>query len=235
MATPHNIASKGEIAKCVLFTGDPKRATKLKEKIMPEARLVNDIRGIYTYTGKVNGKDLTIMAHGMGCPSMGIYAHELFDYYGVEKIVRIGTIGAFKKEIPLKSAIIAQQSYTMTNFDNFYLKNGVGFIEADGELVEKAKIICDKRNYKYFCGNVYCSDNFYTEENRIDLAIKNNLLGDEMESAALYLMAKKFHKKALTVCIVSDNVVTKESLSALEKEDMFDALAEVAVQLLFEN
>ena len=119
--------------------------------------------------------------------------------------------------------------------DNFYLKNGAGFIEADRELVEKAKIICDKRNYKYFCGNVYCSDNFYTEENRIDLAIKNNLLGVEMESVALYLMAKKFHKKALTICIVSDNVVTKESLSALEKEDMFDALAEVAVQLLFEN
>lgn len=235
MATPHNTASKGEIAKCVILTGDPRRAKKIKDKIMPNAKLVNSIREIKTYTGKVNGKELTIMAHGMGCPSMGIYAHELFDYYGVEKIVRIGTIGALKKEIPLKSIIIAEESFTKTNFDGFYIKNGANFVKVDSTLVQKAKKICKEEKLKNESGKIYCSDNFYTEENQLELAEEYDLLGVEMETAALYLTAQKFNRQAVALCLVSDNIVTKKSIPAEEKEDMFDNLSKVAVRILFDE
>ena len=240
MATPHNVANKGEIAKYVILTGDPVRATKIKDVLMPDAKLVNNIRGMNTYTGKVNGKRLTIMPHGMGCPSMGIYVTELFDYYGVEKVVRLGTIGSLRKDLPIKSVIIAEESYSKTNFDDFYIKNGAGFIKADPEMVEKAKKFCDEANLKNACGRIYCSDNFYTDEDQVALGEKYNLLGVEMESAALYLTAQKYNKKAVALCLVSECLVSDgwavmKSISALEKEDMFQTLSKVAVQILFDK
>ncbi len=235
MATPHNEANKGDIAKRIILTGDPNRATKIKDILMPDAKLVNNIRGMKTYTGTINGKKLSIMAHGMGCASMGIYAHELFDYYDVEKAIRIGTIGSLKKEISLKSMIIAKKSFTKTNFDNYFINNGASFVDASENMVKCAERIFEKENIEYYSGTILCSDNFYTDENQLELAKKYDLLGVEMESAALNLMAQKFNKQALTICNVSDNIATNKSISAKEREDMFENLSKLAVQILFEE
>ncbi len=231
MATPHMNAKKSDIAKVVIMAGDPVRIKNMAEKFLDNARCVNDTRGMLAYTGTHNGKKITFMAHGMGCPSMGIYSYELFAFYGVETIIRVGTIGALKKEIGLKDIIIADRSYTKTNFDDFYIKNGASFVEGSSKLSEKAVEICEKYNVKYYYGNIYCSDNFYTDFDQIELAKEKDLLGVEMESASLYLNAKKFKKDALTMCVVSDSLVTKKALSASERANSFDNIVKVALSI----
>ena len=213
------------------MAGDPVRIKNMAEKFLDNARCVNDTRGMLAYTGTHNGKKITFMAHGMGCPSMGIYSYELFAFYGVETIIRVGTIGALKKEIGLKDIIIADRSYTKTNFDDFYIKNGASFVEGSSKLSEKAVEICEKYNVKYYYGNIYCSDNFYTDFDQIELAKEKDLLGVEMESASLYLNAKKFKKDALTMCVVSDSLVTKKALSASERANSFDNIVKVALSI----
>ncbi len=231
MATPHMNAKKSDIAKVVIMSGDPVRVKNMAEKFLDNARCVNDTRGMLAYTGTHNGKKITFMAHGIGCPSMGIYSYELFAFYGVETIIRVGTIGALKKEIGLKNIIIADRSYTKTNFDDFYIKNGASFVEGSSKLSEKAVEICEKYNVKYYYGNIYCSDNFYTDFDQIELAKEKDLLGVEMESASLYLNAKKFKKDALTMCVVSDSLVTKKALSASERANSFDDIVKVALSI----
>ena len=224
-------AKKSDIAKVVIMSGDPVRVKNMAEKFLDNARCVNDTRGMLAYTGTHNGKKITFMAHGIGCPSMGIYSYELFAFYGVETIIRVGTIGALKKEIGLKNIIIADRSYTKTNFDDFYIKNGASFVEGSSKLSEKAVEICEKYNVKYYYGNIYCSDNFYTDFDQIELAKEKDLLGVEMESASLYLNAKKFKKDALTMCVVSDSLVTKKALSASERANSFDDIVKVALSI----
>ena len=138
MATPHNSANKKDIAKIVLMVGDPIRAKKIAEKYLQDLKLVNNVRGMNTFTGKINGKRITIMPHGMGCPSVGIYTYELFKFYGVERIVRFGTIGALKGDTKVGTVIVANKTYTKTNYDDFYIKNGATYVSANEELVEKA-------------------------------------------------------------------------------------------------
>ena len=231
MATPHMNAKKSDIAKVVIMAGDPVRIKNMAEKFLDNARCVNDTRGMLAYTGTHNGKKITFMAHGMGCPSMGIYSYELFAFYGVETIIRVGTIGALKKEIGLKDIIIADRSYTKTNFDDFYIKNGASFVSGSSPLLDKAESLCKEKGLKYFRGDIFCSDNFYTDFDQIKLAKEKNLLGVEMESASLYLNANIFQKNALTMCIVSDNLVTKKDLSSAERAVAFDDIVKVALSI----
>ena len=231
MATPHMNAKKSDIAKVVIMAGDPVRVKNMAEKFLDNAKCVNDTRGMLAYTGLYKGNKVTFMAHGMGCPSMGIYSYELFAFYGVETIIRVGTIGALREKIDLKDIIIAGQAYTKTNFDDFYIKNGASFVEGSSKLYEKAVKICEKYNVKYHHGNIYCSDNFYTDFDQIELAKEKNLLGVEMESASLYLNAKKFKKDTLAMCVVSDSLVTKKALSASERANSFDDIVKVALSI----
>ena len=233
MATPHNTANKKDIAKTVFMAGDPVRVKKMAEKYLTDAKLVNESRGIFTYTGKWKGKRVTFMAHGMGCPSMGVYAHELFEHYGVEKIIRLGTAGALRDDIKIGSIVIAEKSYTKTNFDDFYIKHKAGFVNADKELAESAVDYCKKHNIKYYYGNLYCTDTFYTDEDRMAVAKKKNLIAVEMESAALYIEASKFGKKALTICSISDIIPTGEELDAKAREDLFGNVVDVAFEIAF--
>lgn len=233
MATPHNSAKKKDIARLVLMAGSPSRVKNMAEKYLKNYKLVNDVRGMLTFTGTSGGgKKITIMAHGMGCPSMGIYSYELFKFYDVEKIVRVGTIGALRKDIPLGSIIVAEKSFTKTNYNNFFLDNGASFVSANKQLFETAKEEFEKRQISYYAGNIYCSDNFYTKENQVKLGKDKDLLGVEMESAALYINAKNLKKKALTICAVSDNLVTGEELTAEEREKFFDEIVDVALAVL---
>ena len=233
MATPHNTANKKDIAKIVFMAGDPVRIKKMAEKYLTDAKLVNETRGIFAYTGKWKSKRVTFMAHGMGCPSMGIYAHELFEFYGVEKIIRLGTAGALRDDIKIGSLVIAEKSYTKTNFDDFYIKHKANFVEGNKDMAKNAFDYCKKHGINCYCGNLYCLDTFYIDEDRVATAKKKNLIAVEMESAALYIEANKFGKDALTICTISDNVATGENLDAKARENLFENAMEVAFAIAF--
>ena len=230
--TPHNSANKKDIANKVIMCGDPLRSKFIAENFLEDAMLVNNVRGIQGYTGKYKNKKITVMAHGMGNPSMGIYSHELFNFYDVDCIIRVGSIGAMREEINLRDIIIATRSFTKTNYDNFDDEHGEGFIDASGELVDKAIAKAKELNLNYFVGPVYCSDNFYTSENQLELANEYNLLGVEMESAALYIEANKANKKALTICTVSDNLVTNKQTSSEERQEGFTNMMKLALEMI---
>lgn len=231
--TPHNSAKKGEIAKEVLLAGDPMRVKFIVEKLLEDAVLVNNVRGVQGYTGKYKGATVSIMAHGMGNPSMGIYAHELFNFYGVEKIVRIGTIGAMQEDINVRDILISTKTYTNTNYDNFYIKNGgAGFIEGSKSLAKVAEKIAKKMKLKTHIGATLCSDTFYSDENELEIAKQNNLIGVEMECAGLYLCAKKAKKQALAICTISDNVITGENMPAEEREKGVLDMARLALEVM---
>ena len=231
--TPHNSAKKGEIAKEVLLAGDPMRVKFIVENLLEDYELVNNVRGVQGYTGKYKGATVSIMAHGMGNPSMGIYSHELFNFYGVNKIVRIGTIGALQEDIEVRNILISTKTYTNTNYDNFYIKNGgAGFIEGSKSLVKVAEKLAKKMKLKTFVGATLCSDTFYTDQNELQIAKENNLIGVEMECAALYLNAKKAKKQALTICTISDNVITGANMSSDEREKVLLDMAKLALEVL---
>ena len=229
--TPHNSAKKGEIAKEVLMAGDPLRVKFISENFLEDAKLVSKVRGVPAYTGKYKGQEITVMAHGMGNPSMGIYSYELFNFYGVEKIIRVGTIGAMKPEISLGSIIISEKTYTNTNYLDFYSNNGAGFIEANKILLKQAQKIGKKLDFNIYSGVTLCSDTFYSD-NKIASEIENQCLGVEMETAALYLNAEKAKKKALTICTVSDNVKTGESSSSEDREKRYVNMIKLALEVL---
>ena len=231
--TPHNKAKKGEIAKEVLLAGDPLRVKFIVDNLLENVVLVNNVRGVQGYTGTYKGEEVTIMAHGMGNPSMGTYSYELFNFYDVEKIIRIGTIGAMQEEIKVKDILISTKTYTNTNYDNYYIKNGgAGFIEGSNELSKVAQKIAKKMKLKTYVGATLCSDTFYTDEDEIEIAQKNNLIGVEMECASLYLNAKKAKKQALAICTISDNVITGEKLSSDEREKGILEMAKLALEVL---
>ena len=231
MATPHMNAKKSDIAKVVIMAGDPVRIKNMAEKFLDNAKCVNDTRGMLAYTGLYKGKKVTFMAHGMGCPSMGIYSYELFAFYGVETIIRVGTIGGLRENIALKDIIIANRAYTKTNYADFYIKNGMNYVESTKNLAEKAKKFCEENKISYHYGDILCSDTFYTDEDQVKLAKKKKLLGVEMESASLYINAKKFGRNALTLCVVSDNLVTKKELNSSQRATTFEDIVKVALSI----
>lgn len=233
MATVHNSANIEDIAKTVIMPGDPLRSKFIAETFLKDAKLINNVRGIQGYTGTYNGKKVTVMASGMGCPTMGIYSYELFKFYNVEKIIRIGSIGSLSKNINLKELIIVEKSYSNTNYNNFYINNnGSGYIEGSKELVTQAEKIAKNKKIKYHIGNVFCTDTFYSEQDDNQNAIKLNLIGVEMESAALYINANKLNKKALCICTVSDNIITNEQTSSEERQEAFTDMMHVALEMI---
>jgi len=230
--TPHNNAKLEDIAKTVIMPGDPLRSKFIAENFLENPKLVNNVRGIQGYTGTYNGKKVTVMASGMGNPTMGIYSYELFKFYNVDKIIRIGSIGAMNEDIKLKQLIITEKTYTNTNYNNFYITNkGEGYISGSDNLIKKAVEIADNLKINYHLGNTLCSDTFYTDEDEIAKAKANNLLGVEMESAALYLNAQRLNKEALTICTVSNNLITGEETTSEERQNAFTDMMKVALEL----
>ncbi len=229
--TPHNTAKLGEIANVVLMAGDPFRAKFIAENFLTDAKLVNNVRGVQGYTGTYKGKQFTVMAHGMGNASIGIYSFELFEFYNVDAIIRVGSIGAMQPEINLRDIIIAKDTYTNTNYGNFYIEHGRGYIDATPELVDLANKKTKELGLNCFVGSVLCSDTFYAVEDEKGIAKEQHLLGVEMESAALYLNAQRTNKKALTICTVSDSLVTGEKLSSDERAVGFSKMVELALEV----
>ncbi|MBQ4558417.1 MAG: purine-nucleoside phosphorylase [Clostridia bacterium] len=232
--TPHNSAKLGEIAKTVLMPGDPLRSKMIAEKYLENAKLVNNVRGVQGYTGTYKGVPVTVMAHGMGPASVGIYTYELFAFYNVENIIRIGSIGALREEIKLQSVIIGEKSFTNTNYDDFYMKHGETFVDGSKKLATLAKKIAKKKKINTYAGTIMCSDTFYTDRDSVALAKEHDLLGVEMESAALYINADKFNKQAITLCTVSDNIVTGEALNSEDRQNTFFNMIEIALNMAVE-
>lgn len=232
MATPHNQANPGEIAKTVLMPGDPLRAKFLANTYLENVKEFNTVRNMLGYTGTYKGKEVSIMGSGMGMPSMGIYCHELYSQYGVENIVRIGSCGSLKEDIKLRDIIIVQGACTDSNFAHQYQLPGTYSAISSFDLLEKAVNKAREKDAVFHVGNVISSDVFYHADK--DSSAKwasMGCLGVEMESYALFATAAYFNKKAITLLTVSDSLVSDEITTAEEREKTFTTMMEIALEI----
>ncbi len=227
--TPHIEAEIGDIAKYVLMPGDPNRATYIANKYLEEARLVNKVRGELAYTGKYKGVEVTVFSSGMGIGSMGIYSHELFDVYDVNAIIRIGTAGAYKEELKPYTIIIADSSYSDTNFDLESGSEDIEIINSSFELNNIINMTANIRRIDVITGRVYTTDAFYTDRRNYDYFIEKGCIATEMETYALLYNAKKFHKMASSILTISDNLITHEEMSSEERERRLDDMIVLAL------
>ena len=230
--TPHNSAQYGEIAKTVIMAGDPLRAKLMAERYLENAKLVNQVRNMFAYTGTYKGKEITVMGHGMGIPSIGIYTYELYNFYDVDTIIRVGSCGARQNYVQLGDIVIALGSCTESNYaDQFHLQGNFAPI-ASFDLCRKAVDACEKFGYKYHVGNVFATDVFYCEDERKVNWTKMGVLADEMEAPALYMNAARAGKKALCICTVSDHILTGEATTAEERQNTFTKMMDVAFSII---
>lgn len=232
MSTPHNSANKGDFAKTVLMPGDPLRAKFVAENFLTEARLVNNVRGIGGYTGTYKGIPVSVMASGMGMPSMGIYSYELYQFYGVENIIRIGSAGALQANIKLREIVFGMGACTTSNYAAQYGLHGTFAPTASWKLLSTAVNAAQELGLKYHVGNLLSSDVFYNED--ADEAnpawTKMGVMAVEMEAAALYMNAARAGKNALAICTVSDHIITGEQTTAEERQTTFTAMMETALE-----
>lgn len=217
--TPHINAPKDGFAKTVLMPGDPKRAKHIAETFLKNAVLINDIRGIQGYTGEYKGKKLSVMASGMGIPSIGIYSYELYNFYGVENIIRVGTSGALLPDIKINDIIVATGACTDSNYSSHYGLKGTISAVASFELLKKADETVKTLGFqdKVKFGQLFSSDVFYKDEPDTLKWAKMGCLAVEMETYGLYLNAARAGKKALSICAISDNLISHEELTAEER------------------
>ena len=232
MATPHNQAEKGQIAKTVLMPGDPLRAKYIAENFLTEVQQFNEVRNMYGYTGKYQGREVSAMGSGMGMPSMGIYSYELFNFYGVENILRVGSVGALSEKLHVRDIVLAQGACTNSAYAAQFGCRGAIAPIADYGLLRTAADIAEERGLRCTVGNLLSSDTFYDDDKTANAAwIKMGVLGIEMEAAALYLNAMRAGKKALTICTVSDHVITGEETTAEERQNSFREMMELALEV----
>ena len=230
--TPHINAKMGDFAKTVLMPGDPLRAEFIAKNFLENAVLVNNVRGVQGYTGYYKGKRVSVMASGMGQPSIGIYSYELYNFYGVETIIRVGSCGGFTPDLHARDIIIAMGACTNGNYASQYNLPGTFAPIADFGMVKKAAEECEKLGVNYRVGNILSSDMFYDDANSGMQWTKMGVLGVEMESAALYCNAARAGKKALCICTVSDSFVyPEENTTAEERQTSFTKMMEIALNI----
>lgn len=228
--TPHISAQKGAFAETVLMPGDPLRAKYIAEKFFENPELVNNVRGIQGYTGTYNGKRVSVMASGMGMPSIAIYSRELYEFYGVEKIIRVGSAGAVADGLKLRDVILAMGASTDSAFFNQYGLPGSFSAICDYDLLASAALSAQKHSVKPLIGNIVSSDRFYDELNGIAAWKKMGILAVEMETAALYATAARLGKKALAILTISDLPSSGEELSSAQRERSFDDMIKIALE-----
>ena len=232
--TPHIGAQYDEIAKTMIMAGDPLRAKLMAERFLENPVQVNNVRGMLAFTGTYKGKKVTVMGHGMGIPSIGIYTYELFNFYDVETIIRVGSCGARQMYVNLGDLVIAQGSCTDSNWDAQYNLPGRYAPIADFTLCRTAVEAAEKRGYKYHVGNVFSADIFYCEDERKKNWTKMGVLADEMEAPSLYMNAARAGKKALVICTVSDHILTGEATTAEQRQNSFTNMMDVAFDIISE-
>ena len=232
MSTPHNGAEKGDIAKTVLMPGDPLRAKYIADTYLKDVKCFNTVRNMFGYTGTYEGKEASVMGGGMGMPSIGIYSFELYHFYDVDQIIRIGSAGGISDKVKVRDLVIGMGASTNSNFASQYKLPGTFAPIADFGLLRKAVEIAEEKNIPVAVGNILSSDTFYTDdETANDQWKKMQILCVEMEAAALYMNAARAGKKALCMLTISDHLYTGEALSAEERQTSFHEMMEVALKL----
>jgi len=228
--TPHINAKKGDFAKTVLMPGDPLRAKLIAEKFLTDAVLVNNIRGIQGYTGTYKGVRVSVMASGMGMPSMGIYSYELFSFYDVENIIRIGSAGAIRDDLKLRDVVAGMAACTNSAYASQYELPGTVAPIADFKLLCTAKEVASDLNIDLKIGNLLSSDTFYDDSMSLGKWQKMGVLAVEMEAAALYLNAMRLGKRALAICTISDAPLKGLECTAEERQNSFTQMMEIALE-----
>lgn len=237
MSTPHNEANIGDIAKTVIMPGDPLRAKYIAENFLKDAKLVNKVRNILAYTGKYNGKEVTVMASGMGMPSMGIYCYELYKFYGVEKIIRIGSCGGYIPDLKLFDIILAENVFSESNFALTLNNDDCHIVSSDKELNDNIEKMAKEKNISIYRGNTVCTDCFdiyMTDVNKFLERIPKdfNPLGAEMEAFALFYVAKILDKKAACLMSVVDSKFISQVATSKERETGLNKMIELALEVI---
>lgn len=235
MSTPHNEANIGDIAKTVIMPGDPLRAKYIAENFLENAVLVNSVRAMYAYTGYYHGTRVTVMASGMGMPSMGIYSYELFKFYDVEKIIRIGSCGAYNEDLNLFDTILVDKSYTEGNFAYEWSEKEKHIAEASLELNQKLEETASKINIPLIRGNTLCNDCFDGYLDDIEGFIARfpkdlNIIACEMEAFALFYMANYFKKEAACLLTVVDSHYKNQESTSEERERSLNSMIKIALE-----
>lgn len=230
--TAHNNAKAGDFAKTVLMPGDPLRAKYIAETYLENPRQVTAVRNMFGYTGTYKGKEISVMGGGMGMPSIGIYSYELFNFYGVDQIIRIGSAGALQDHIKVMDVVIGMGACTDSNYAYQYGLPGTFAPIADYELMNKAIETAKRQGTNVVVGNVLSSDVFYNADPTVNDRWRSmGVLAVEMEAAALYMNAAKAKKKALCMLTISDHIYTGEALCAEDRQLGFGKMMEIALEL----
>ncbi len=233
MGTPHNQAAPGDIAKTVLMPGDPLRAKWIAETFLEDAVCFNTVRGMYGYTGTYHGKRVSVMGHGMGIPSIGIYSYELYHMYDVDTIIRVGSAGGYADQVKVHDIVLAMGACTDSNYAAQYGLGGTFAPIADYDLLEKTAVAAREQGLTVKVGNVLSSDAFYhADPTARDRWKAMGVLAVEMEAAALYMNAAAAGKKALTVLTISDHLYTGDSLPPEERQTGFSRMIELALSVV---
>ena len=229
--TPHIEAKAGDFAKTVLMPGDPLRAKFIAETFLTDAKLINNVRGVQGYTGTYKGKRVSVMASGMGMPSIGIYSYELFNFYDVENIIRVGTAGVIRPDLKVRDIVIGQGACTNSSYSRQFDLPGDFAPIASFELLQKAVKSAEDMGIKPVVGNLYSSDTFYDDSMGLSKWQKMGVLAVEMEAAALYMNAARAGKNALAICTISDNPFAGEATTSEERQLNFTKMMEIALEI----
>lgn len=237
--TPHINATPDDFAKTVLMPGDPLRAKFIAENFLSNACLVNNVRGVQGYTGEYNGTRVSVMASGMGMPSIGIYSYELYNFFDVQNIIRVGSAGGMNESVKVRDIVIAQGACTNSNYPESFGIKGTFAPIASYEMLEKSVEIAREMNLNYKVGNVLSSDVFYNddttflprEQQSSAVFAKMGVLAVEMEAAALYMNAARANKNALAILTISDHILTGEATTAEERQNSFTDMMELALKI----
>ena len=231
--TPHIEAKEGEIAKTVIMAGDPLRAKFMAEKYLDNPTIYNQVRGMFGYTGTYKGKRVSIQGHGMGIPSIGIYTYELFNFYDVDTIIRVGSAGAIDDDLNIGDIVMGMGACTNSNYARQYNLCGTFAPIADFGLLSKAVSEAERQGFRYKVGNLYSSDTFYDDdENSLKQWQKMGVLAVGMEAPALYMNAARAGKKALCICTISDCPFKNIATTSEQRQTGFINMMEVAVALI---
>lgn len=229
--TPHINATPDQIAKTVLMPGDPLRAKFIAENFLEDAVLFNNVRGIHGYTGTYKGHKISVMASGMGIPSIGIYSYELFNFFGVENIMRIGSAGAMQESIRVRDIVIGMGACTNSRYGEQFGLPGSFAPIASYKMMKTAIEVCAELGAPYHVGNILSSDTFYSDDTEGSAKwSKMGVMAVEMEAAGLYMNAARAGKNALAICTISDHLITGEATSAEERQNSFTQMMQVALE-----
>ncbi|MBE0463507.1 MAG: purine-nucleoside phosphorylase [Halomonadaceae bacterium] len=236
MATPHINAEQGDFADTVLMPGDPLRAKYIAETYLDDVRQVNDVRGMLGYTGTYKGRKISVMGHGMGIPSVSIYAKELITDYGVKSIIRVGSCGAVRDDVNVRDVVIGMGACTDSKVNRMRFNDHDFAAIADFELTSHAVAAAKAQNVPVKVGNIFSADLFYNPQTDMaELMKRYGIVGVEMEAAGLYGVAAEFGARALTICTVSDHILKGEALSSADRQTTFNDMMIIALDTVLRD